>query len=323
MMRRAGIFLIGFCLAYLPLSGQVEASARLDSSRILIGDQVHLELLIAHPQGIRVNEVDWPVIQESGKIEVLNPGTLDSVPAQGGQVLLRQDILLTSFDSGYHRIPPIPVRYLQEGGEGVTETGDLALLVSTFPVAADTASLAPIKTIIEEPLALQDLLPWIAGALALVLLGGGLLLWLRRKEIGKAFSRPEVVRPPHEVALEDLDKLRAAGLWQSGQLKAYYSELTRIMRTFLEKRFQIPALESTTGETMAMLGSLPLEKAWKQDLETMLRTADSVKFAKATPPAEKHAALLDSAVAMIRQVPPEEEKEEEKTETAEGNFAKN
>ncbi len=311
---------LALCLWAMPLTAQVDVRAELDSNRILIGDQLRLRLTIAHPPSVSVTEIGWSVLQKEGTVEVLRPGSLDTVPGSTEEVLLQQELLITSFDTGYHRLPPIPVHYLDKGVARVGETAALALNVGSFPVRSDTAQLAPIKPIMEEPLALQDLLPY-AGGLAALLLLAALIIYLRkRRRAEPPAEEVEDPRPAHEIALEKLEQLRSEKRWQRGEVKAYYSELTHILRAFLEKRFQVPALESTTNETAALLGRVPQEQAWKDELLALFRTADAVKFAKAQPPADTHEPRLSQAEDLVRRAIPAPEPEPSASPSDKGNF---
>lgn len=313
-MGKTIFLVIALLAAGLSLQAQVEVTAELDSARIMIGDQVNLTLRIAREGGAQVSRIDWSELEGAEKLEIVEMGVVDTVAADDGMALLQQTLRLTSFDSGYHRIPPVAVHYISGGGTGVVRTNELALEVVTFPIQSDSAALAPIKTIIEEPLRLQDVLPYVAGGLLLLALVLGIRYLLTRKEKRPKPPPPEIKRPAHEVALEQLAALRAAGLWQQGQIKAFHSELTHILRQYLENRYRVRALESTTQEITLQLTAIGLDESWRDRLGELLRRADLVKFAKATPPASLHEESLQLAEAFVeatREVE-EEEAEEEK-----------
>lgn len=291
-MKKIAFVVFALLIAGLPLQSQVEVTAELDSARILIGDQVNLTLRIARAPGVQVSRVDWAGLEQAEELEIVEKGRLDTVAEQGGTTLLQQQLRLTSFDSGYHRIPPVAVHYLSEDGRGVARTNDLVLQVATFPIQSDSAALAPIKTIIEEPLRLQDVLPYVIGALLLLALALGIRYLLLRRSRPEAPPPVEIQRPAHEIALEKLAALEAAGLWQQGQIKTFHSELTHILREYLENRYRVRALESTSQEIVAQLADTDLEASWRHQLGELLRRADLVKFAKATPPADLHREAL-------------------------------
>lgn len=291
------------------LAAQVTVSAELDSNRIMIGDQVRLELTVVHDPDVEIQRIGWEVLKEQDEIELVAEGSLDTVSTTD-DFILTQAFVLTSFDSGYHYVPPIPVSYIAGGQPETIQTNQLALEVRTFPIQSDTARLAPIKTIIEEPLRIQDLLPFLLLIVAVTMLG--LLIWylVRRRRRKEHPPEPEVVRPAHEVAIEQLSELRDRKLWQQGAVKQFHSELTHIVREYLENRFEVRALESTTEETMAQLGDR-IESDWREKLKELLQTADLVKFAKAIPPASFHEEMQQRAEDFVQATKKEEVPEEE------------
>jgi len=90
-------------------------------------------------------------------------------------------------------------------------------------------------------------------------------------------------RPPHETALEELKKLEGERLWQQGLVKQYHSRLTDIVRTYIEHRFGIIAMEMTTGEIMQSVRNMHFESTSAEKLSHILTLADMVKFAKLQP----------------------------------------
>jgi hypothetical protein len=99
----------------------------------------------------------------------------------------------------------------------------------------------------------------------------------------------ELYKTPIEKATSLLNSLEKKELWQKGEIKAYYSELTDIARTYIEEAIEIPAMESTTSELIEGLRKASLKKKMKlsqetiENLERVLKQADLVKFAKSKP----------------------------------------
>jgi len=109
----------------------------------------------------------------------------------------------------------------------------------------------------------------------------------------------EIARPAHEIAQEKLDTLKEKALWQQGQIKEYQSELTHIIREYLENRFEIRALESTTDEIARDLKDKGLDDGDKKKLSDILQIADLVKFAKAKPDVNIHDEFFNDAVDFV------------------------
>ena len=263
-----------------------------------IGDQIKLHIIVNQPQDrVFIESVDLSPLEKIEELEVLNVSPWDTTKA-ASELILQKSILFTSFDSGYYFIPPIPVNYKEFGLKRVGQTDQLAIAVNTIP-PADSIQLVPIKPIIEEPLKLEDFI-FIIGAILLFALIVVLLRYFwKRKQKEPAPPTPEIVLPAHEIALTALTQLKDKRLWQQGKVKAYQSELTHIVREYLENRYGIAALESTTDEIVRQLQKVDFDGDWQSKVQEMLQMADLVKFAKAEPPADFHARMMQYAEQFV------------------------
>lgn len=107
-------------------------------------------------------------------------------------------------------------------------------------------------------------------------------------------------KPAHEIAYEQLDRLKAKDLIRQGRIKEYYSEISDIVRHYLENRFLLKAPEMTTEEFLFYVrdyGQLISEH--KNLLKEFLQSCDLVKFAKYIPPAGEIDAIFLSAKKLI------------------------
>jgi hypothetical protein len=104
----------------------------------------------------------------------------------------------------------------------------------------------------------------------------------------RAWRRPAAAvrrpRAPHELAAEELERLRARGLVAEGAFKEFYSGLSAIVRTYLERRFALRAPEMTTEEfLLASARDGRLLPAHRRLLGDFLAESDLVKFARHLP----------------------------------------
>jgi hypothetical protein len=196
---------------------------------------------------------------------------------------------LIAFDSAFLRLPPLPVR-LADGRVLLTES--LSIMVVPTPVNADMATLADIKDIHREPIKWTDFMPWIIGAVLLTLFLCLAYWLLNRKPVPQPAPKPLVEQPPHQWAMQELEQLEQKQYWQQGEIKTYYADLTFILRGYLERRYRIPALESTSDETLRHLRQTDFPGEQTYELQILLLGADSVKFAKGIPEAEYHEEAL-------------------------------
>ncbi len=309
-MRTLGIRLVlaSCTLCFFALTGlvaQVTVSAQLKTQEILIGDQVRLTVRISLPSGptfktVKIKEA----LKQVPKVELVEEGSLLTV-AQEPQQILEQQFVLTSFEAGSYEIPPITIDF-EEGGltKSASASTSLPLKVGSIPVNAERDTLRAIKDINREEIRVSDFIfPALIVLVLLALLGFSIYYLLRRKQK----QQPAVVLPPpppppaHETALQKLLELEQSDLLDKREVNAFQTQLTYILREYLEGRYGIHALESTTDDILASLRNIGVPDEWRVQLRKMLQTADLVKFAKAQPPLSFHVEALYSVKTFVEQ----------------------
>jgi hypothetical protein len=294
-------------------SGQrIKATATIDSVNILLGDQVKLFLEIDHPKNI---DVIFPVVPDTilGKIEVLKRSSIDTFEADDEAFQKQiQSFLITCFDSGSYRIPPYWFKIDLEGRIDSVPTNGVSLNVHTIPIDT-TRGPADIKMPYGAPVTLKEVTPYIFG----IILLGAILFFIfyaikRKKENKPVFSfKIKPPEPAHVIALRELDRIKNEKLWQKGKTKQFYSEVTETLRKYIENRFEIPAMEQTSEETIASFRfrrDLLKEKTF-ENLNNILTLADLVKFAKYKPLPDDDNLTLMNAYFFVNDTKKEEKEE--------------
>lgn len=286
----------------------------LDSSTIFIGDHLKVAINVVAPKGTTVKSINYGNWADAGNLEILEQGKLNTVATEP-ELLLQQQIVFTTFDSGYHRLPPLEVIYQLNGITDTVNSGNLGLTVKSIPVTEE-ADIMDNKDIILEPINWRDFLPYILTILAVILLIG--IVW-RVSATAKRKAQPPAPPPPpvpaHLIALGKLDKLEADASWKQGDIKGFQSDVTYVLREYLENRFGMHALEATTPEITRSLKARQLDE--EGHLRQVLDTADMVKFAKAVPAEEVHPRSLNRVREFVittqekAEPTPEENAEEE------------
>ncbi|MEI6884738.1 MAG: hypothetical protein WCO02_09630 [Bacteroidota bacterium] len=304
-MRNIGII----CIVFLLMTGSpsfaqdVSVSAKFDTAAMLIGDHVGLRLQFNGPAGVRV---EWPVFNDTilGNIIIIGRSKIDSSFTPDKKTLtLKQELNITCFDSGFYTLPQIPFRYrlLPDTSVKTTSTGLSMLMVHTLKVDT-TIAIKPIKGPIGIPLTFREILPYLLIGLAVIAIVLALVWYLKKRKKNEPLItlRPKVRLQPYEKALQGLEKLRVKKLWQEGHVKEYHSELTDILRNYIEEGFNIPALESTTYEIMEQMKARQgFSKQVLEKVNHLLQTADMVKFAKSIPLPQENDAALKTGIEFI------------------------
>ena len=298
------LYILIFLLGSLGLSAQsVDVNASIDTNFLLIGEQTQIELKVQYRLDGEPISVKFPELKDtiSEFIEIVTTSSVDTTyPDQNDLSLVEQvqRITITSFDSGSYEIPYFEFQI----NEGLFQTG--LLLIEVRPMEVDTAeAIFDIRGPIEEPFSFVDWIKdnWIWIALVLVLLIGGILLIVYLKNRPEKVIEEEVIPliPPHIIALEKLEKLREDKLWQDGKVKLFHSEISEIIREYLEKRYSVNALENTTDEIMQSLRFMSIDPTQLSKLNQLLVLSDLVKFAKEQPLANENDMSLLNAIDFI------------------------
>ena len=258
---------------------QTSAHASLDNSDMLIGDHRKLKLDINSDHAISDLNASFDQLVDNEYIEIIHEGNWET---DDQNMNWSKEIIFSAYDSGYYSIKPIPVSYLF-GADTLTVFSNDLLLRTNMVEINDSTQLAPIKDIVHESRNIFDLIPFIAGFTFIGLCFLLYSFYVKKKEQKEIPPAPIIVRPAHEIALEKLDKLGEQKLWQQGKIKEFQSSLTYILREYIEGRYKINALESTSDEILAAVRKSKIPDDHQSYLAELLQMADLVKFAKAIP----------------------------------------
>ncbi|GHT79395.1 hypothetical protein FACS189464_4160 [Bacteroidia bacterium] len=297
-IRLFGYFILGCCFVTGVKAQSIQVNAQLDTSTILIGDQIKLLIELEKRNTVRVQFPQWSN-ELSPHIEIVSVSKLDSVKISEELTRYRQELIVTSFDSGQHEVSAIRFPYTDGERSDTMRTTSLFLDVLVMPTDSLT-DIADIKPIYQLPIGWADILPWLAiiGAvlLGLAIIAFAVYVIVRKRQHRPVFGAPKPAEPPHITALRELDKLRNEKLWQQDRIKEYYTRLSDIVRIYIEGRFAVAAMEMTSEEILAGLKKSGFEdNNLVHRLRQMFSLSDLVKFAKTTPlPNENETALLDS-----------------------------
>lgn len=281
---------------------QPTVSARIDKPSIILGDQLYL--LLNATYNPLTHRVQFPSLNDTfNHIEVLERPKLDSI-TKGDLIELTQKVKITSFDSGRWEIPSLAFTIQPLNGDSSSSIASTTIFLDVQSPVVDTSQpFKPIMAIREAKMPLKEIITYLI--LGVILLIGiiALLVFLYRK--WKASRKKEIAKPkepillPHEKALQALQNLETKQLWQNGEGKRYHTELSDILRAYLEDQFSIDCFEKTTSEIVYQVKRVRVLTAFRQPIRDALTLSDMVKFAKAKPLAEEHTEMLETIRTFI------------------------
>jgi len=290
------LFLLFSFVTFAQVSPVVKAE--IDTTSIRIGEQFVFKITINNTANVIISK-----LENLTGLEIIEDKKIDTLKNQ-----LIKKYILTSFDSGAYYIPQQQIFIRQK----LFLTDSLLIKVATVAIDTTKQKMFPIKAIQKEPYQFDDFKPYLWYALIELLIIGLVIYFVLRKK--KEAEEEEVIvpaLPPFEEAIQKLHELDKKLLWQNNQGKEYYSELTEIVRAYIERELKVPALESTTDELIETLIDFNDSKLISTTKETikklrgLLREADLVKFAKSKPISEQIEANRKEAEEVVTELKPE------------------
>ena len=307
-LKGRGWGLVFFLLFPLFSQAQVIFEARLDTMIMLIGEQRELTLDLtcdaqqkARKPQLQAGQLIANVVEV---VERLGSDTIDINDGKRKQVVDRYSI--TAWDSAFVLIPPFEA---EVNGEKYQSKG-LALKVLMVPVdTLHTDQFYPNKDIQNNPFSWDDWRPviWFVVVNQLLAL---LLLWLyghwrENKPLIQLIRRKRKL-PAHQVAMNEIERIKSERKWTEEDSKEYYTELTETLRNYIHERYGFNAMEMTSGEIIERLLQEQDEEALRE-LRSLFQTADLVKFAKYSTMINENDANLVCAIDFINQTKLEED----------------
>ncbi|MBK7937556.1 MAG: hypothetical protein IPJ82_10875 [Lewinellaceae bacterium] len=293
-------FFIGTVMIHLSgwmvMNAQPTAIAILRPERIEAGDTTSLSIFVsgAGKEPGKVNFESW-----SNWVPAANILTRNGAWRRSGQQWVRKYTLIV-FDSATLELPPLTIHL---PGSNALKTNPLQLNVVPASGEAEMENMETIRDIRREPVVWMDYWPWVVAALLLL----AITVWLirksarRRPKLQVLPPPPPTVAPvsPYEHALKQLDELKRRKAWKQEEEKEYYAALSLVVREYLEKRFGIPAMESTTNEVSGMLQTCGFPAELQPAAVAILSRTDLVKYARSKPVESVHEQSLEETRLLI------------------------
>ncbi|RSK42138.1 BatD family protein [Mangrovimonas spongiae] len=304
-------FVLSLFFVLFSLFSQAQVTSSIDSTSIKIGEQITYKIEV---EADSTDLVIFPEGQTFMPLEMIESYKIDTTK-QDAKFQLIKKYGLTQFDSGAYTIPPQKILI----GDKTLLTDSLQVTVNSIQVDTTKQGMYDIKPLIavEKPAS-----NWwktaliVLGILAVVAF---LLYWFIWRKKPLTEDEKIAMLPPYDKAKAALKQLDESSFLQNAELKEYYSELTFIIRRYLDEKVYDRALESTTDELITRLNLLKegnqidISKDDIQKLESILRRADLVKFAKSAPDvalAELDRQTIDQEIDHVKEALPEPSEEE-------------
>ena len=309
-MKRIVFFLFVACLPLYLFAQSVSVNAEMDSVNIWIGEQTKFTISAIQPNNKVLN---FPLFSDSivDGLEIVEQCKRDTVVLPSGDIKVSDSYVVTAFDSALILVPKLVITDENDS----FFTNPVALKVFSVPVDSTQQAIADIKNVVKPPFDWITFLTFTA-IVVLVIIIAVLIFFIvryyRRKKKDKN-DAPEVVvdnRPAHVIALEQLETLRQKQLWQKSMFKEYFTELTDILRRYIDNRFGISAMEMPSEDLVDEFKSrkdIESNKELLKLLKSILSLSDLVKFAKWVPLPDENTSAFSDVLKFIDLSKQEEE----------------
>ena len=265
-----------FIFSSLTFAQQAQVKANIDKNKISVGEPIALTITAQQDDQTIIR---WPIFTDSiaKSIELIRIDKMDTIISEDKKKIeYKQQIYITSFDSGAFVIPSFTFYYLK-GNDSITLFTDSFLIeCSTVPVDT-TQAFKDITPPLDVPFSIREILPYIIiGVVALLVII--IIIYLIRKYLKNRPVKEEIVEeviiPAHVTALQALQDLESKKLWQQGMIKNYYVELTDILRQYLFNRYTMDASEMTTDEILHVFRLILQHPQPIENLQQVVSLAD-------------------------------------------------
>ncbi len=306
---------ITLCLLFATTQGFSQEDpiirSEVDTTAIRIGEQIHFKVSV---ETDTLAQVIFPEGQTFSPLETIEALKTDTIK-ELDRMTLQRVYALTQFDSGSYTLPQ---QQLMINGKPYF-TDSLNIDVATVPVDTLKQKMYDIKPIINVEKAHTDLWKILLWILGIAIVAAALLYWFVFRKKPMSEEEKAALLPPFDRAILGLKQLEKSKYLIQDDYKTYYSELTDIVRSYLEEDVHVTALESTTEqlidklEMMKDAGQLKLDTETIQQFKKVLQTSDLVKFAKSKPEtsvAEQDRKSVEQIVIKTKEAIPEPTEEE-------------
>ncbi|MFV0522690.1 MAG: hypothetical protein ACK5MI_09750 [Mangrovibacterium sp.] len=306
-MKNIRLILILFACALFGSSvsaQEIRIKASVDSTNVLIGDQLQLKFEIEQPKNL---EITLPHFTDTitSSIEVSELHALDTLSVSDDEIVkFVQGLTIQSFDTGLNTVPEQSFKFKIDTVENVIKSNLVQFYVHAGFEVDSTKGPTDIKAPYKAPVNLAEASPYLLGIIliaAILFFIFYYINYLARKRADKVDEGPK--EPAHIIALRELDRIKTTENWKNEEhAKEYFIDLSDTVRTYIQNRYGINAMEYTTVEIMNAfkLEKDLLEKKSGEQLKTILELSDLVKFAKLKPQIEECERSLSLAFLFVK-----------------------
>lgn len=277
-------------LLIFPFLTFAQIETKTDSSNILIGDQIILSIK-SNIKDIK----NWKEFQDSiANFEIISKSKIDSSKTENGWII-SQEYVLTIWDSGTFFIPSIEIEN--------KSSDSIKVYVNNVKTNQDQ-EIKDIKKPINTPVTFEEAFPYILIFIALALICLLIYYFFKNKEKVIEVKKVEkIIVPPYQIALDLLNTLKDKELLQQNEIKEYHTQISEIIRRYIEAGLNIQAMEIASNDILNLLEQQRIET---KSIKKVFEINDLAKFAKYKPIEIENKECLEMAILFVEQTKPKQ-----------------
>lgn len=284
------IFIVYFFIAVILIRAQIPVS-KISTDNIKFGEPIVLKITVKTGQK---DTIIFPTITDtlSEKFEVLRQKK-DTL-RKNNSIFISDSIIFSAYEEGTFSVPP--QRILVNSKEYFTPS----YKVTVAPVVTDSVKtpLFDIKSIVQIPKNVWDYIqPYLGYVLILLVILVCVIIYLIRRKNKKSETHKS---EPDVLAIKRLKKLKKSDYIAKDLYKKYYSELTSIIKEYMEARWNFPATKLLSDDLLEYLKKEKwIDENEIENLSVIFKTSDLAKFAKYKPTPEETELHMEKAINFI------------------------
>ena len=281
----------------------ISVASYTDTTDYLVGDFINYEIEVVTRKNIEVISPSLP--DTLAQLDLIAREEPISTEDEKSKTTIYK-FIFAGYDSVQAVIPPMTVKYRTVDDTSFKKiiTDSIVVHIHTVPVST-AEEIKDVKSPITIPYNWMWLLLWIAIAIFIIIAGYYSYKKYKQKKLEQPVEKKIIIIPPHVKALAALENLESEQLWQKGFIKDYHSRITKIIRNYFEERFDLPAMELTTTETIQHLKGIKEKDIILDITYDFLSNADLVKFAKFQPLETVNEEMMKQAKEIIQSTIPQ------------------
>lgn len=277
---------------------QVKVSV--DKTDILIGQQILYS--VESSMADNTFQISWFSVPDSlGTFVIVSKDKIDTTVANGN-IIFKQQLILTNFDSGRQVIPPLSIT-----ASDLHSDSSFTIFTDTVPVNVSYSPLDSIQPFhdIKPVIELKNSRPWwfwALIALGIVLLGILIYFIIKRNQKKKVTTLFSSDLSPYEEAMQSFSALEKEGLLSENKIKEFHTRLTDILKRYFSRITNSYKLHLTADEILVEIKNYDVPTDEISKFANSLRMGNAVKFARYLPEYSQNEKAITDTKNMVNTI---------------------